>query len=89
MLIQTFLLLNTKEDILKNVGNQKVDGSLLTSIVGKRKYYGRFHPSFPSDFRDKLWVSLDLSGYGNDKNFGQECNSRINMKCICKIRTCF
>ncbi len=27
-----FLLLNTKEDILKNVGNQSVDGSV-TSIV--------------------------------------------------------
>jgi len=30
-----FLLLNTKEDILKNVGNQTVDSSHLTPIVGK------------------------------------------------------
>jgi len=35
--MNVFLLLNTKEDILKNMGNQTVDGSCIE--WGKNKYY--------------------------------------------------
>jgi len=34
-------MLNTKEDILKNMGNQTIDEPPLISIVGKKKYYRR------------------------------------------------